>query len=96
MRHQTHFRCFRVRPSSVCFSLLLLLSAAILPLRGQTEIRYEVAATKNVMIAMRDGVRLATDIYRPARNGATAEGKFPVLLERTPYSTRSPLPMPPM
>lgn len=32
------------------------------------------------MVAMRDGVRLATDIYRP-----TGPGPFPVLLERTPY-----------
>ena len=41
---------------------------------------------KNVMLRMRDGTRLATDIYRPARNGAPVEGKFPVLLERTPYN----------
>jgi putative CocE/NonD family hydrolase len=85
MCHQTHFRCVRVRPS-LCVSLLLLLSSEVLPLRAQTEIHYEVAATKNVMIAMRDGVRLATDIYRPARNDAPVEGKFPVLLERTPYN----------
>ncbi len=38
------------------------------------------------MIPMRDGVRLAADIYRPARDGAPVEGKFPVLLERTPYN----------
>src|SRR5512133_191658 len=41
---------------------------------------FEIAATKDVRIAMRDGVHLATDIYRPA-----APGKFPILLERTPY-----------
>jgi predicted acyl esterase len=35
--------------------------------------------------AMRDGVRLATDIYRPARNGVAVECKFPVVMERTPY-----------
>jgi len=34
---------------------------------------------------MRDGVRLATNIYRPAENGKVVEGKFPVILERTPY-----------
>jgi putative CocE/NonD family hydrolase len=38
------------------------------------------------MVAMRDGVHLATDIYWPARNGTPVEGKFPVLLERTPYN----------
>jgi len=37
------------------------------------------------MIAMRDGVRLATDIYRPTRNGKPVPGRFPVILERTPY-----------
>ena len=46
---------------------------------------YEVVARKNVMVPMRDGVRLATDIYLPARNGAAVEGRFPVILSRTPY-----------
>src|SRR4051794_31381379 len=49
---------------------------------GQT---YDVIAAKDVMIPMRDGVRLCTDIYRPARNGAPVDGKFPIILERTPY-----------
>jgi putative CocE/NonD family hydrolase len=47
---------------------------------------YEVLVSKNVMVPMRDGVRLATDIYRPAHNGVPVEGKFPVVLERTPYN----------
>lgn len=46
---------------------------------------YDVIAETNVMIATRDGVKLATDIYRPARDGKAVEGKFPVILERTPY-----------
>jgi uncharacterized protein len=37
---------------------------------------------RNVMVAMRDGVRLATDVYLPAGTQVQA---FPVLLERTPY-----------
>lgn len=37
----------------------------------------------DAMVPMRDGVRLATDIYLP--EGA---GPFPVLLERTPYGKR--------
>jgi hypothetical protein len=41
---------------------------------------------KNVMLRMRDGTRLSTDIYRPARGGAPVEGRFPSLLERTPYN----------
>lgn len=46
----------------------------------------EVHLESNVMVAMRDGVRLACDIYRPAKSGAPIEGTFPVLLSSTPYS----------
>jgi putative CocE/NonD family hydrolase len=60
--------------------VLLLISA--LGLRAQS---YEIAATKDVMIPMRDGIRLCTDIFRPARNSAPVPGKFPIILERTPY-----------
>src|SRR5436309_4657218 len=40
----------------------------------------------NVMIAMRDGTKLATDIYRPGRNGTPISDRLPVLLQRTPYN----------
>lgn len=46
---------------------------------------YDVAVERDAMVPVRDGVRLATDIYRPARQGTPAEGAFPVILERTPY-----------
>jgi len=36
----------------------------------------------NVMVPMRDGVKLATDIYRPK-----PEGRYPVILNRMPYGT---------
>lgn len=38
------------------------------------------------MVRMRDGVKLATDIYRPAVNGVPVTDKLPVLLQRTPYN----------
>lgn len=47
--------------------------------------QYDAICQSNVMIPMRDGVRLATDIYLPALNGQPAPGRFPVILERTPY-----------
>jgi putative CocE/NonD family hydrolase len=40
---------------------------------------------RDVMVLARDGVGLATDIYRPA-----AGGPFPALLERTPYDKAAP------
>lgn len=38
------------------------------------------------MVPMRDEVKLATDVYRPARAGKPVEGRFPALLYRTPYN----------
>ena len=37
------------------------------------------------MVPMRDGIRLATDVYRPARDGELVEGSYPTILCRTPY-----------
>lgn len=47
-----------------------------------------VRVERDVMIPMRDGVRLAADIYRPAEGdgGPPLPGKFPTLLARTPYN----------
>jgi len=47
---------------------------------------HEVIVERNVMVPMRDGVRLATDLYRPARDGRALPGRWPVLLNRTPYN----------
>ncbi len=44
-----------------------------------------IVSRENVMIAMRDGTHLATDIYLPARQGVPIDGRFPVILTRTPY-----------
>lgn len=46
---------------------------------------FEVIREADIMVTARDGVELATDIYRPARAGKPVEGSFPVILERTPY-----------
>ncbi|HUI54009.1 MAG TPA: CocE/NonD family hydrolase [Bryobacteraceae bacterium] len=64
-----------------CLALTLVL---VPHLHAQTD--YEVVANKNVMIAARDGVKLATDVYRPGHAGSPVDGKFPAILERTPYN----------
>jgi putative CocE/NonD family hydrolase len=56
--------------------------------RAQTGEPYEIVATHNVMVAVRDGVRLATDVYSPGRGGITT-GRFPTIVERTPYNKDS-------
>lgn len=54
-------------------------------LTSATSVADDVVLHRNVMITMRDGIRLATDIYRPAVNGVPVETPLPVILERTPY-----------
>ncbi len=49
---------------------------------AEKELQSIAIVERKVMIPMRDGVRLATDIYRP-RNAA---GKVPIVFSRTPYN----------
>jgi uncharacterized protein len=46
---------------------------------------YGIVVSKNVMVTMRDGIRLATDLHRPARDGEVAPGRFPTIVCITPY-----------
>jgi uncharacterized protein len=64
-------------------SLVVISILALSPFAGWAQASqqtYEVVVERGVKASMRDGVVLRADIYRPR-----AEGKFPVLLERTPY-----------
>ena len=66
------------KPMLKKFVLLFAATAALAPLLAQDA---SVAVEKNVAMKTRDGVTLRADIYRPA-----ADGKYPTLLERTPYN----------
>jgi predicted acyl esterase len=79
--------------SKKCWATVCLLSAAlflplVLPLHlpvvradsNETDLR-EIFKKRDVMIPMRDGVRLHTEIYIPKH----ATGPLPFLFERTPY-----------
>jgi len=73
----------RLLAGSAAFLLLLL------TLHAQQRVPVDPSSyvvEKNVMVPMRDGVRLAADLYFPARNGVRLEGKFPAIMERTPYN----------
>jgi putative CocE/NonD family hydrolase len=64
-------------------AIFLVLAASLVPsVRAQSR-NYEVVVERGMPAKMRDGVVLRADIYRPK-----AEGKFPVLLQRTPYDKR--------
>jgi putative CocE/NonD family hydrolase len=47
--------------------------------------RGEIVVERDLAVPARDGVILATDVYRPP-----GDGPFPVLLERTPYDKSAP------
>ena len=64
----------------ICALLVTLSLAGAL---ARAEEHYEVIVERGVPAKMRDGVVLRADIYRPK-----ADGKFPVLLTRTPYDKR--------
>lgn len=70
-------------------------AAALLALPGcgalrRDEREYEVAVVSDIMVPMRDGVHLCTDVYLPARNGMALNDRVPVILERTPYNKTAP------
>src|SRR5262245_33057235 len=46
---------------------------------------FDVVVTPGIMVAMRDGVRLATDVYLPARAAQPVADRLPTILTRTPY-----------
>ena len=55
------------------------------PARAGSSIAYDVVREEPVSVAMRDGTRLATTLYRPALADVPARGRFPAIVERTPY-----------
>ena len=72
--------------AGLCLVALVIFLAPI-PARQETASDQSHYITeRNVMVPMRDGVRLATDLYWPARDGIRLEGKFPAIMERTPYN----------
>jgi putative CocE/NonD family hydrolase len=61
--------------------VILIAALFFLPVSGTCAQSYAVKMERGVSAAMRDGVVLRADVYRP-----DADGKFPVLLQRTPYN----------
>ena len=45
---------------------------------------WDVIVARDVMVPMRDGVHLATDLYVPAENRRPLEQKLPAVLQRNP------------
>jgi putative CocE/NonD family hydrolase len=71
----------RARRCAAVLALALLVAVAATAAAQQASpAKYKVITERNVMVPMTDGTLLAIDIHRP-----DAPGKFPALVERTPY-----------
>ena len=67
-----------------------LLGLAASPAIAQSGGGRLVSVTEKVMVPMRDGVRIAIDLYAPAGpDGAPAAGRFPVILQRWSYGRKA-------
>ena len=44
-----------------------------------------IVVSKDVMVPMRDGILLATDLHRPGRDGELVPGRWPTIVCITPY-----------
>ena len=71
---------------SLCIraAVLYTLAAALGPGQSLAQ-ELQVTVDSGVRVRMRDGVMLVADVYRP-----DAPGRFPVLVERTPYNRQDP------
>ena len=65
---------------------LMVVSPAVVPEKCTAQEGLPVRIEFDVRVAMRDGVRLSADIYRPDDRDSAGAGKFPVILARTPYN----------
>ena len=74
----------KTRQIALSVAALVVLSAVA---QAQVDRTHDVVLfAQDVMVPMRDGMHLATDVYRPAFEGALVDDPLPVLLQRTPYS----------
>lgn len=73
-------------PAAVIRRTIQALAATAVAATAVLAQAFDVTVRRDVMITMRDGIHLATDIYLPAHGGTQAPGKFPVIMERTPYN----------
>ena len=55
---------------------------------GYSRAKYDGVKLTSQYVTMRDGTKIALDIYRPTLKGVEASEKFPVVWMNTPYNRR--------
>ncbi|MEO8595927.1 MAG: CocE/NonD family hydrolase [Candidatus Solibacter sp.] len=64
----------------------LLSFSVIFAVRTLSAQPYEVKELRDVTVPARDGIKLGTNVFLPARAGSAVSGRFPTIVERTPYN----------
>jgi predicted acyl esterase len=80
----------RINRIALISLFLSLIAGSLLPAASHKAVKFpeptlprnDVELDNRVPVPMRDGVILYADVYRPV-----GDGKYPVLVSRTPYST---------
>ena len=57
--------------------------------RGYTRAQFDGHELSSQYVAVRDGTKLAVDVFRPTREGKVATDKLPVVWMHTPYNRRT-------
>ena len=65
--------------------VLVVMLSAVLPLAAQQETTF---ARSSLYVPVRDGTRLAMNVYRPVRDGQVVDTPLPVIFMFTPYRAR--------
>ncbi|MGZ8311111.1 MAG: CocE/NonD family hydrolase [Allosphingosinicella sp.] len=90
-------RCWRMslrsaRPIIFCSAAALAACASQVTSTSVAEVvpaaRYSEVVRESFYVPVRDGTRLAMNIYRPAVNGRAVEARLPVIFTFTPYRAR--------
>lgn len=71
-----------VRASVACF----LLASMVALVEAETPQGPKIELQANIMVPMRDGIKLATDVYLPAVVPGKQQERLPVILSRIPYN----------
>ena len=70
-------------------NVLLVAAAVLMPLSAVQAQDYPEVERTSIYVPVRDGTRLAVNIYRPATNAGAVPDRLPVIFVFTPYRARS-------
>ena len=78
----------RITAALACISLLATPLAAFAAAETPAAMAYSAVSRSSIYVPVRDGTRLAVNIYRPMADGKPVETPLPIVFAFTPYRAR--------